>query len=38
MGQHFPIKCTPYLSERENSVAQWALKLNSVLAAAGTGI
>jgi hypothetical protein len=36
MGQHCPIKCTAFSSERENIVLQWAFKLNSGMAAAET--
>jgi len=35
-GQCCPIKCTACSSERKNTVLQWALKLNSALAAAET--
>jgi hypothetical protein len=31
-GQHCPIKCTPLLSKRGNTVMHWALNLNSVQA------
>lgn len=36
MGQHWPIKCTPFLSERENIVLQWEFGLSSALATAET--
>jgi hypothetical protein len=29
---HCPIKCTPFSSEGDNTVLQWAFKLNSALA------
>jgi hypothetical protein len=31
-GEHCSMKCTSFLSDRENIFVQWALKLNSVLA------
>ena len=31
-GEHCPMKCTSFLSDRENIFLQWALKLNSALA------
>jgi hypothetical protein len=34
MGQqHYPIICMPFTSKRENTIVQWALKLNSAQAA-----
>jgi hypothetical protein len=35
-GQICPIKCTSFVPEWENTVLQWAFKLNSALAAAET--
>jgi hypothetical protein len=34
VAQDCPIKCTTFLFELENTVSQWALKLNSAPAAA----
>ena len=34
MGQYCPMKCTFFLSRKENTALQWALKLNSAPAAA----
>jgi hypothetical protein len=34
MGQCCAIKCTSFLNERENTVPQWALKMNNATAAA----
>jgi len=34
MGEHGPVKCISLSSERENSVLQWTLQLNNVLATA----
>ena len=34
MGQSFPLNVHTFLSETENTVLRWSLKLNSALAAA----
>jgi hypothetical protein len=36
MGQHCPIKCTSFSSERENTALKWAFMLNHTPAAAET--